>query len=816
MIPKVYQFLVALFAAFGSFLYGYDLGIIASVVASDSFADKFLTKQATTRSGTIVALFTAGGFFGAFGAGFCDPLGRRGTLLLGSALFLVGGILQTAAETVSMLYVGRLFAGFGIGILVEIVPQFQAEISHANIRGIVTSLQQTMLGIGSLAANWIGYGCFTHWANTGISAQWRLPLALQMVPAIGLGACIYLFPESPRWLIDHDRPEDGLHTLADLHANGNIHDPYVQAEYEIILSQIADEHQNAAKTYTELFRTRSNTRRIILACACQASAQMTGVSAIQYFSPAIFSQIGISAHQTLLYQGINSILGELAQAIFFFLIDRVGRRPLQIGGNLACGVAFIIGAALLATYPPTSPNTAAHWAFIVASTWLFNFCFCASGTMSWIIPAEIFNTATRVKGISLATMVSFAFNTMIGQVTPVALAAIGWRYYILFIVCDVTNALFFYFFLPETKGVTLEAMNDLFTNSPWVVPGSKWNPAMEVDVDRLAEIKQLGGGKGGLELEEVPVEADSFKDFHYYVEGHPVFELNYKELCEGSLEKVQKFREEFDPTSMEFKSNLLKAFQATNPSSSAYNLTLIELVAVACHQIAVYLFQLDDGSHKHSIHEKWANKQLNDSNYEQNRLDGLVIPPTAFYHNNYNYPERYPNGVADMAGYWAEAKIFGGVVLFDRGESGNERKGVFLHRTRTADPKTIYPPTTDQFEVLMKFLLSRPNFKLPSPLPIHATELNCWHYDPWDSMTRFHIFRDRYERKPPKAPRSTRCVQSSHDWPELQDKMFLITQSMAQSRGEPVDEAAVAEALERMKQITPSSPCWGNFEGDCT
>lgn len=129
------------------------------------------------------------------------------------------------------------------------------------------------------------------------------------------------------------------------------------------------------------------------------------MSAIQYFSPAIFAQIGISASQTLLYQGINSALGELAQLIFFFLIDRVGRRPLQIGGNLACALAFIIGAALLSVYPPTSTNDAAHWAFIVASTWLFNFCFCASGTMSWIIPAEIFNTTTRTKGVSIATMV---------------------------------------------------------------------------------------------------------------------------------------------------------------------------------------------------------------------------------------------------------------------------------------------------------------------------------------------------------------------------------------------------------------------------
>lgn len=196
-----------------------------------------------------------------------------------------------------------------------------------------------------------------------------------MVPAIGIICCIYLFPESPRWLIDHGREDEGLRTLARLHANGDIQDPYVQAEYSIILAQISDEHENAAKTYAELFRKRSNVRRIVLACACQASTQLTGVSAIQYFSPAIFAQIGISANQTLLYQGINSIIGEVAQFIFFFLIDRVGRRPLQVMGNLTCAAAFIVGAALISTYPPTNNNTAAHWAFIVSSTWVFNFCF---------------------------------------------------------------------------------------------------------------------------------------------------------------------------------------------------------------------------------------------------------------------------------------------------------------------------------------------------------------------------------------------------------------------------------------------------------
>ncbi|KAL3456172.1 general substrate transporter [Aspergillus heterothallicus] len=490
MNPKLYQFLVALFASFGSFLYGYDLGIIASVVASDSFVTKFVNGHSHV-SGTVVALFTAGAFFGAYGAGFTDPLGRRTTLALGSVLFIIGGALQTAAVNHGMLYFSRIFSGFGIGILVEVVPMFQAEIAHARIRGILGSLQQTMLGIGALSASWIGYGCEHHWSNTGNSTQWRLPLGLQIVPAIGLASCIFFFPESPRWLIDHDRHEEGLKNLATLHANGNVADPYVLAEFELIKQQVEEEHQQGAKSYKELFANRANTRRIIIACACQASAQMTGVSAIQYFSPAIFAQIGISTSQTLLYQGINSVIGELAQFIFFFLIDRVGRRPLQIGGNIACGIAFTIGAALMAVYPPESSNSSAHWAFIVCSTWVFNFCFCASGTMSWIIPAEIFNTATRAKGISLATMVSFAFNTMIAEVTPIALERIGWRYYLLFIVCDFTNALFFYLFLPETKGISLEVMDDLFTNSPLLVPGSHWEPKPEVDIEMIKERKDI-------------------------------------------------------------------------------------------------------------------------------------------------------------------------------------------------------------------------------------------------------------------------------------------------------------------------------------
>jgi Na+/melibiose symporter-like transporter len=244
-----------------------------------------------------------------------------------------------------------------------------------------------------------------------------------------------LFPESPRWLIDHGRVEEGLRNLAKLHAHGNENDPWVQAEFQQIQDQLTFEHEHEAKSYMELFKDRSCFRRLFLTCALQASVQMTGVSAIQYYSVTIFKQMGIAGDDTLKYQAISSIIALIAQFLCILFIDHFGRRWPLILGNLGNMVTFIISTTLLAVFPPgTANNSAAAWGFIVI-TWIYNFSFSATcGPLSWIIPAEIFDTKTRSKGVSIATMLSFAFNTMIGQVTGIAMESIGWRFYILFIV----------------------------------------------------------------------------------------------------------------------------------------------------------------------------------------------------------------------------------------------------------------------------------------------------------------------------------------------------------------------------------------------
>ena len=187
----------------------------------------------------------------------------------------------------------------------------------------------------------------------------------------------------------------------------------------------------------------------------------------------------------MLFQAVNAIIAFAGTSVCILTIDSVGRRPLEIYGCLFLCVTFVINAAIIKVFPTSSSNTGAHWAFVVL-TWLFNFVFfITSGPLSWAIPAELFGTAMRLKGVSWGAMTSFAFNTMIGQVTPIAISAIGWKYYIIFIVCNLGNAIFFYCFQPETKGLNLEDMDELFRESPTFVPGSKWKPSSRVDEEAM-------------------------------------------------------------------------------------------------------------------------------------------------------------------------------------------------------------------------------------------------------------------------------------------------------------------------------------------
>lgn len=251
---------------------------------------------------------------------------------------------------------------------------------------------------------------------------------------------------------------------------------------------------------------------------------------------------------------------------------------------------------------------------------------------------------------------------------------------------------------------------------------------------------------------------------------HPI--QNHKTLCAGVMETIWSFKSHFDISSIRIDNNLAKAYQDSPVGSELFKTRLIEAVAVAIHQIAVYLYKLDLDRHKDDAVQTWKPPTRYVAGF---RLYDIPTPPSLFNHPSYIYPDQYPNGVADVVGYWTENRILGGVVLFNRKKSHYESDEVFFHSNRKNVTRRIYALTTSQKEKLYRFLNSEETDQPNSPLPILADKENRNRIDPEIATTIYGIFRDRWERKPPDDDfESRRCVKTPLDYPEIEDRMTLV------------------------------------------
>lgn len=206
------------------------------------------------------------------------------------------------------------------------------------------------------------------------------------------------------------RNDECLRVLARLHAHGNESDTFVQSEYAEIIEQVRLEAEEARDAWRQLFTSRSNFRRLVLGVALQFSVQMTGVSVIQYYSPQIFASIGIDTSTTLGLQSGNSVIALIGEALCILYVDRLGRRWPLIIANALSGLTFVIGTCIIAVFPAGTNNHNASRAF-VAMTWLFNLVFSAAiGPLSWAIPVEMFNSATRARATSITSSAAWISN----------------------------------------------------------------------------------------------------------------------------------------------------------------------------------------------------------------------------------------------------------------------------------------------------------------------------------------------------------------------------------------------------------------------
>ncbi|KAE8355197.1 general substrate transporter [Aspergillus coremiiformis] len=450
------------FATLGSFLFGYDSGVISSTLDQEDFQIRF-NHPSDTVTGGIVASYNGGAILGSILVSYIsDPFGRRLVIFIGGLLASLGAALQAGAITVAMLIAGRLIAGLAVGLMSSSIPVYCSEVSPPRIRGFLGSMQQWMIGLGIVVAQWTGYGCSLH---TG-DFTWRFPLAMQAVPAVILCCGVWFLPESPRWLIEKGRVEEGRDVISRLLLDRDNSNTYiVDAEIAQITDSIAEEKRSAVYSWRELLSQARWRHRLLLACGIQAFTQCSGTNIISNYNPSLYRTLGLKDRTPLILQGIWGALAQFWNTLFLLFIDRVGRRKLLIPSLFGMGATMCIEAALAQAnggFRDPSANPDAVRAAI-SMFFIFSFFFTSLGLISWIYPSEIFPTTIRARGSSLATATNWSLNLVFAQCTPIARSRMGFNYFYCFFAFNWVAAVIAWAFYPETAGKSLEEVEHIFS-----------------------------------------------------------------------------------------------------------------------------------------------------------------------------------------------------------------------------------------------------------------------------------------------------------------------------------------------------------------
>ncbi|BGP43160.1 hypothetical protein JCM10449v2_007184 [Rhodotorula kratochvilovae] len=420
--------------------------------------------------GGITAAMPAGSFGGALlNSWLSDKIGRKKCIILSGYVWCIGCAIQAGAHNVATLVAGRVVAGIAVGIASAIVTVYQAEISKPSIRGRIVSIQQLAIMTGIM----LQYFCTLGFSYIDSDVSFRAPWALQMIPGLLLGTLMWAFPESPRWLCDHGHWDAGLQVLADVHADGDTENEFVQQEFNEIRRQIEFDHTQAAKSYLDLVKPDVRLR-VIIGCCTQIWSQLSGMMIVYVFQSA-----GVKGRRgELIASSVQYALGVLCTIPTVFFIDKIGRRPLLLAGSALMATFLLIVGGLSGGFGKAVADASASdtttWAIegndavrnaIIVCSYLFVCSFAATwGPVSWTYCSELFPTKVRGKAVSFTTASNWTFNFVLAMIVPPAFRNIQWKTYIIFAVFNLASFTQVFIMFPETKGYTLEEMEVVFNS----------------------------------------------------------------------------------------------------------------------------------------------------------------------------------------------------------------------------------------------------------------------------------------------------------------------------------------------------------------
>jgi sugar porter (SP) family MFS transporter len=427
--------LASAITALGGLLFGYDTGVVSGALL---FLQDTFGKLSAFEKEMVTALLLVGAATGALAAGrAADRFGRRPTILVTALVFMAGVIGAALAPALWFLIVMRFVIGLGVGSASMTVPLFIGELAPPRYRGAFVSFNQLAITSGILVSYLIDYGLSS-------SQDWRLMFGLAAVPAGLLFLGTLFQPESPHWLITNGREEDGRRVLSHYRADSDI-----DAEVEDV-KRITREQDKAPRLLDPGLRAI-----LVLGVTLAVLQQVTGINTVIYYAPTLLHGAGFGSSASLLANVVNGAVNVAMTLVAIRLLDRVGRRPLLIGGTsgmvvgmLIVGTSFAVGGAHLG----------GGYAYLaIAGLLVYTGSFAIGlGPVFWLLIAEIYPQQIRGPAMSVATLANWAANFVVTVSFLSLLDAIGGTgVFFLFAGLSLVGLVYMVKRVPETKDLSL-------------------------------------------------------------------------------------------------------------------------------------------------------------------------------------------------------------------------------------------------------------------------------------------------------------------------------------------------------------------------
>ncbi|GMM33784.1 glucose-inactivated glycerol proton symporter [Saccharomycopsis crataegensis] len=460
---------ITIIACIGFSLFGYDQGVMGSIISSSQFNYEFPgTKQngsddshATVIQGAVVSCYEIGCFFGALFAMLRgEKYGRKPMIIIGASIIIVGTVISVTAFRDSwgtgQFVIGRVITGIGNGMNTATIPVWQSEMSKPENRGRLVYIEGSTVAFGTFIAYWLDFGI--GYVDTSVS--WRFPIAFQIFFAGILMFGAISLPDSPRWLISKKRNNEAQEILAKLD-DLDINDDFIISEMTLISETV--ERFNGQGSYKDLFKPNktSDLARVLIGSSTQFFQQFTGCNAAIYYSTVLFeNSIGLSHKLASILGGVFSTIYFLASIPAYFMVDSVGRRKLFLVGASGQSVAFLITFACLVQDTKANAKGAAVGLFLFIA-----FFGCTILQLPWVYPPEINQPSKRAVGSSISTATNWLCNFAVVMFTPLFVNNTRWGCYLFFAIMNMIWIPIIFFFYPETAGRSLEEVDIIYAKA---------------------------------------------------------------------------------------------------------------------------------------------------------------------------------------------------------------------------------------------------------------------------------------------------------------------------------------------------------------